>query len=53
MSRPGSKSAWVSSSDQAEMERFLAAYPSSIASDDGAPVFMANSAFDLRYEQER
>ena len=30
------------------------AYPSSLASDlDGAPVFMATSAFNLRYEQER
>ena len=45
---------WVSSSDKAELERFLGAYPSSIASDlDGAPVFMASSAFNLRYEQER
>src|SRR5574337_1124889 len=44
---------WVSG-DKAELERFLAAYPSSIASDlDGAPVFMASSAFNLRYEQER
>ncbi len=34
--------------------RFLAVYPSSIASDlDGAPVFMASSAFNLRCEQER
>ena len=45
---------WVSSSDKAEMGKFLDAYPSSIASDlDGAPVFMASSAFNLRYEQER
>ena len=45
---------WVSSTDKAEMEKFLASYPSSIASDlDGAPVFMASSAFNLRYEQER
>jgi peptide chain release factor 3 len=44
---------WVSG-DKAEMERFLAAYPSSLAADlDGAPVFMATSAFNLRYEQER
>ena len=36
------------------LEKFLDAYPSSIASDlDGAPVFMASSAFNLRYEQER
>jgi peptide chain release factor 3 len=45
---------WVSSSDKAEMGKFLDAYPSSIASDlDAAPVFMASSAFNLRYEQER
>ena len=45
---------WVSSFDKTEMGRFLDAYPSSIASDlDGAPVFMASSAFNLRYEQER
>jgi len=45
---------WVSSPDKTEMERFLAAYPASIASDlDGAPVFMASSAFNLRYEVER
>jgi peptide chain release factor 3 len=45
---------WVSSADKVEMEKFLAAYPSSLASDlDGAPVFMATSAFNLRYEQER
>jgi peptide chain release factor 3 len=45
---------WVSSADKTEMGKFLDAYPSSIASDlDGAPVFMASSAFNLRYEQER
>jgi peptide chain release factor 3 len=45
---------WVSSEDKAEMDKFLSAYPSSLASDlDGAPVFMATSAFNLRYEQER
>ncbi len=45
---------WVSADDRTEMDKFLAAYPSSLASDlDGAPVFMATSAFNLRYEQER
>src|SRR5271166_3482659 len=45
---------WVSSPDKAELEKFLADYPSSLAADlDGAPVFMASSAFNLRYEQER
>ena len=34
--------------------KFLDAYPSSTADDlDGAPVFLASSAFTLRYEQER
>ena len=45
---------WVQAKDKAELDRFLRAYPSSIAEDlDGAPVFMATSAFNLRYEQER
>ena len=45
---------WVSSEDRAELDKFVAAYPSSIAADlDGAPVFLASSAFNLRYDQER
>jgi len=45
---------WVSSEDPAELKKFLDAYPSSLASDlDGAPVFLASSAFNLRYEQEK
>ncbi len=45
---------WVAAPDGAELNRFLAAYPSSTAADlDGAPVFLATSAFTLRYEQER
>ena len=45
---------WVSSRQGGDLSKFLDAYPSSIASDlDGAPVFMASSAFNLRYEQER
>ena len=44
---------WVSG-EKVELEKFLDAYPSSVASDlDGAPVFMASSAFNLRYEEER
>jgi peptide chain release factor 3 len=44
---------WISG-EKAELETFLDAYPSSVAADlDGAPVFMASSAFNLRYEQER
>jgi len=45
---------WVSSEDHVELDKFVAAYPSSIAADlDGAPVFLATSAFNLRYDQER
>ncbi|MDE2363587.1 MAG: peptide chain release factor 3 [Hyphomicrobiales bacterium] len=45
---------WVQAKDKAELDRFVKAYPSSLAADlDGAPVFMATSAFNLRYEQER
>ena len=45
---------WVASEDKAELEKFVSAYPSSVAADlDGAPVFMATSAFNLRYETER
>ena len=45
---------WVSCEDRAELDKFVAAYPSSIAADlDGAPVFLATSAFNLRYDQER
>jgi peptide chain release factor 3 len=45
---------WVTSEDRAELEKFISAYPSSLAADlDGSPVFMASSAFNLRYEQDR
>jgi peptide chain release factor 3 len=45
---------WVSSEDRAELDKFVSAFPSSLAADlDGSPVFMANSQFNLRYEQER
>ena len=45
---------WVRAPDRTELDRFLRAYPSSVARDvDNAPVFMATSAFTLRYEQER
>jgi len=45
---------WVSCDDRIELEKFVSAYPSSMAADlDGSPVFMASSAFNLRYEQER
>ena len=45
---------WVTCEDPLELDKFLRAFPSSMAVDlDGAPVFMAQSAFTLRYEQER
>jgi len=45
---------WVSCDDRGELDKFVSAYPSSMAADlDGSPVFMASSAFNLRYEQER
>jgi peptide chain release factor 3 len=45
---------WVSAEKRDELESFIAAFPASIAADlDGAPVFMASSPFNLRYEQER
>ena len=44
----------MTSEDPLEMEKFLRAYPSSMALDlDRAPVFMASSAFTLRYELEK
>jgi peptide chain release factor 3 len=45
---------WVSAKDRVELDKFVNAYPSSMAADlDGSPVFMASSAFNLRYETER
>ncbi len=44
---------WVAAAP-ADLAKFLAAYPSSTASDlDGAPVFLASSAFTLKYEADR
>ncbi|SHO59806.1 peptide chain release factor 3 [Pseudoxanthobacter soli DSM 19599] len=45
---------WISSDSRADLEKFVEAQRSAIADDlDGAPVFMATSAFSLKYEQER
>ncbi|WP_395698444.1 peptide chain release factor 3 [Methylocella sp.] len=45
---------WVAASSSAELDKFIRAHPSAMASDlDGAPVFMATSAWELRYEQEK
>ena len=45
---------WVTATQPGELQKFLAAYPSSTAEDlDGAPVFLASSNFTLKYEQDR
>jgi peptide chain release factor 3 len=45
---------WITSDDRAELDKFMTSKMSAIAVDlDGAPVFMAESAFSLRYDQER
>ena len=45
---------WISAKNPAELDRFIHAHPASMARDlDGAPVFMAASPFDLKYEQDR
>ena len=45
---------WISADDPAELDRFMAANRSSLARDlDGAPVFLAGSAFLLQYELDR
>ncbi|MEN3930324.1 peptide chain release factor 3 [Microvirga sp. W0021] len=45
---------WVTCSESAELDKFMAAHRSSLSSDlDGAPVFMATSPFSLQYEAER
>jgi peptide chain release factor 3 len=45
---------WITAEDRAALDSFMATKSSAIAVDlDGAPVFMAESAFTLRYDQER
>ncbi len=45
---------WVTAETSVDLDRFLAAHGSAMAADlDGAPVFMAATAFSLRYEEER
>ena len=45
---------WIESESEAEIDKFVNAHGSAMASDlDGAPVFMATTAFSLRYEEER
>ena len=45
---------WVSAKNPADLEKFQRAYPASMAEDlDRAPVYLAASAWNLRYEQEK
>jgi len=45
---------WIESDSEVEIDRFIGSHGSAMASDlDGAPVFMATTAFSLRYEEER
>jgi peptide chain release factor 3 len=45
---------WISSEDKAALKTFIEAHGSAIADDiDGDPVFMAPSAYSLRYDEER
>ncbi len=45
---------WISAEDPVELDKFQRAFPSSIAKDlDDAPVYLAQSAWALRYEQEK
>jgi peptide chain release factor 3 len=45
---------WVSSEKPGELEKFARAYPASMAVDlDHAPVFLAQSAWALKYEEEK
>jgi peptide chain release factor 3 len=45
---------WVDATSQAELDKFRAAHPASMAVDlDDASVYLAASAWDLRYDQEK
>jgi peptide chain release factor 3 len=45
---------WVSGDDAVELKKFLDAHQGNLADDvDGAPVFMAKSAWELRYSAEK
>lgn len=45
---------WVAAKSPAERDVFIHAHPASMARDlDGAAVFLAASAFDLEYEQDK
>ena len=45
---------WISADDPLDLDKFQRAFPASIAEDlDHAPVYLAQSAWALRYEQEK
>jgi peptide chain release factor 3 len=45
---------WIAAATPAECDRFVGAHPASMARDlDGAPVFMATSTFNLKYQQDK
>ncbi|MCK2054095.1 peptide chain release factor 3 [Methylobacterium sp. 37f] len=45
---------WITAETAPTLDKFIGSHGSAMASDlDGAPVFMATTAFSLRYEEER
>ncbi|MDQ6702510.1 MAG: peptide chain release factor 3 [Pseudomonadota bacterium] len=45
---------WIGAKNPAERDQFILAHPASMARDlDGSPVFLAASAFDLKYAQDK
>ncbi len=45
---------WVTADDRAELEKFVNAHNEAMSADlDGAPVFMATSAFQMQYQADR
>ena len=45
---------WISADDPLDLDKFQRAFPASIAEDlDHAPVYLAQSAWSLRYAQEK
>ncbi|KQP85540.1 peptide chain release factor 3 [Methylobacterium sp. Leaf113] len=45
---------WITAETEPTLDKFIGSHGSAMASDlDGAPVFMATTAFSLRYEEER
>ncbi|KQO69058.1 peptide chain release factor 3 [Methylobacterium sp. Leaf469] len=45
---------WIEADKETDLDNFIGSHGSALASDlDGAPVFMATTAFSLRYEEER